>query len=58
VTFDGEVEQASDGRWIAEVRGFPEVLAYGESREDALANARVLATRALAECLDDGDTAM
>jgi predicted RNase H-like HicB family nuclease len=52
-----EPEQASDGRWVAEVPGFPGVLAYGESREEALENARVLAHRVLAECLDEGDTA-
>lgn len=50
-----EPERQSDGRWTAEVPGFPAVLAFGDSREEALANARVLALRAWAELLDDGD---
>ena len=52
-----EPEQEGDGRWIAEVPDFPGVVAFGDSREDALTNARLLAHRVLADCLDEGDTA-
>jgi predicted RNase H-like HicB family nuclease len=57
VNLSVELEQESDGRWIAEVRDLPGVLAYGESREDALAHVQALALRVLAERLDHGETA-
>jgi len=31
-----EVEREDDGRWIAEVTELPGVLAYGQSREEAI----------------------
>ena len=46
-----EVEQEEDGRWIAEVPELPGVLAYGHSREHAIARAEALALRVLAEGL-------
>ncbi|NOT02382.1 MAG: type II toxin-antitoxin system HicB family antitoxin [Phycisphaerales bacterium] len=51
-----EVEQEQDGRWIAEVPELPGVLAYGQSREHAIANAEALALRVLAERLENGET--
>jgi predicted RNase H-like HicB family nuclease len=39
ITFKVEVEQEEeeeDGRWLAEVRGLPGVLAYGTSQEAAV----------------------
>lgn len=50
-----EVEQEDDGRWIAEVPDLPGVLAYGASREQAIANAEALAFRVLAERLENGE---
>jgi len=47
-----ECEQESDGRWLAEVPQLPGVLAYGVTREDAMAKAQVLALRVIAERLD------
>ena len=40
-----EIEQEADGRWIGEVPELPGVLAYGPSREQAIANAEALALR-------------
>ncbi len=40
-----EYEQEADGRWLAEVPQLPGVLAYGDSANDALAKAEVLALR-------------
>src|SRR3989442_15120638 len=40
-----ELEREDDGRWIAEVVALPGVLAYGATREEALAKAEVLALR-------------
>ena len=50
-----ELEQEADGRWIAEVVAFPGVLAYGHTREKALAKAEVLALRVLADRLENGE---
>ena len=50
-----EVEQETDGRWIAEVPELSGVLVYGDSRERAIANAEALALRVLAERLENGE---
>jgi len=54
--FKVELEQETDGRWIAEVAELPGVLAYGESRQKALAAAEALALRVIAERLEQGET--
>lgn len=43
MVFDVELEQEEDGRWIAEVVGLPGVLAYGATREEAMAKVQTLA---------------
>jgi predicted RNase H-like HicB family nuclease len=50
-----EIEQEQDGRWIADVVDLPGVLAYGQTRDEAIANAKVLALRVLAERIEHGD---
>lgn len=50
-----EIEQETDGRWIAEVPELPGTLAYGESRERAIANVEALAFRVMAERLENGE---
>ena len=50
-----ELEQETDGRWIAEVVALPGVLAYGDTREKALAQAEALALRVLADRLENGE---
>jgi predicted RNase H-like HicB family nuclease len=52
-----ELDRETDGRWLAEVPDLPGVLAYGESREQALAHAQALALRVLAERLEHGEAA-
>lgn len=52
-----EIEIEADGRWLAEVPQLPGVLAYGVSRDDAMAKAQVLALRVLAERLENGEAA-
>jgi predicted RNase H-like HicB family nuclease len=47
-----EAECEDDGRWLAEVPQIPGVLAYGASRDEALARAQVLALRVLAERIE------
>jgi predicted RNase H-like HicB family nuclease len=50
-----ETEQEDDGRWIAEVPELAGVLAYGATREEAMARAQALALRVLAEQLEHGE---
>lgn len=49
MNFRIEIEQEDDGRIIAEIPTLPGVLAYGQSREEAIARAKALALRVLAE---------
>jgi predicted RNase H-like HicB family nuclease len=51
-----ECEREDDGRWLAEVPQLPGVLAYGDSKNDAMAKAQVLALRVLAERLESNET--
>lgn len=50
-----EVEQENDGRWIAEVPDLPGVLAYGQTRQEAIDRAQSLSLRVLADRLDHGE---
>jgi len=50
-----ETEQEEDGRWIAEVPELPGVLAYGTSHDQAVAYAKALALRVIAERLEHGE---
>ena len=54
--FRVEIEREEDGRWIAEVPALPGVMVYGQSREEAMAHAEVLALRVLADRLEHGET--
>jgi predicted RNase H-like HicB family nuclease len=56
VNFDIECEREDDGRWLAEVPQLPGVLAYGTTRDEAMAKAQVLALRVIAERLEHGET--
>lgn len=51
-----EVEQEDDGRWLAEVPALPGVLAYGQTRAEAVEHVQALALRVLADRLDHGET--
>ena len=53
--FQVEVEREEDGRWIAEVRELPGALAYGGTRDQAVAHAQALALRILADRLEHGE---
>ncbi len=54
--FQIECEQEDDGRWIAEVVGIPGVLVYGKTADEAMSKAEILALRALAERLEQGES--
>jgi hypothetical protein len=48
VTFTVETEQETDGRWIAEIAQIPGALAYGSTRDEAIAHVEALGLRVLA----------
>ncbi len=50
-----EIDREDDGRWLAEVPDLPGVLAYGASRDAAVAKAESLALRVLADRLEHGE---
>jgi predicted RNase H-like HicB family nuclease len=50
-----EIEREADGRWIAEVLELPGCLAYGSTQADALAKAKALALRVLADRMEHGE---
>jgi predicted RNase H-like HicB family nuclease len=50
-----EVEQEEDGRWLAEVPELSGVLAYGQTRAEAIDRAKALALRVIADRLDHGE---
>jgi predicted RNase H-like HicB family nuclease len=55
MNFTLECEQEDDGRWLAEVLELPGALAYGGSKDSAMAKAEALALRVLAERLEHGE---
>jgi predicted RNase H-like HicB family nuclease len=44
-----------DGRWWADIESMPGVMAYGDTRELAIAAVRALALRVAADCIDHGE---
>jgi predicted RNase H-like HicB family nuclease len=50
-----EIEREDDGRWIAEIPELHGVMAYGDSRNEAISKAEALALRVLADRLEHGE---
>ena len=50
-----ETEREADGRWLAEVLEIVGALTYGPTREQAIARAKALALRVIAERLELGE---
>ena len=50
-----EFEREEDGRRIAEVMDLPGVMAYGPSRDQAMAAVQALALRVIADRIDHGE---
>ena len=55
MTFQIEVDRETDGRWIAEVADLSGVLAYGHTRDEAMARVQALALRVIAERLENNE---
>jgi predicted RNase H-like HicB family nuclease len=51
-----EFEQEQDGRWIAEIRSLPGVLAYGSTRREAESRVEALALRVIADRIEREST--
>ena len=49
------VGREEDGRWWADIESMPGVMAYGETRDSAVAAVRALALRVAADCIDHGE---
>ena len=47
-----EIEREVDGRWIAEIPSLPGVLAYGKTKQLALARVKALALRVIADRIE------
>ncbi len=52
-----EVEREEDGRWIAEVPALPGSMAYGTTKEEAIAKVEALVLRVLADKIEHGEAA-
>lgn len=50
-----EIEQETDGRWIAEIPQVPGAMAYGMERDEAISKVEALALRVLADRLEQGE---
>ena len=56
MTFTVETEQETDGRWIAEIAQIPGAMAYGATRDEAIARVEALGLRVLAERIEQGES--
>jgi predicted RNase H-like HicB family nuclease len=50
-----EVEQEDDGRWLTEVPELPGVMAYGQTRQEAIERVQALALRVVADKIEHGE---
>ncbi len=50
-----EVEREEDGRWLTEIPELPGVMAYGKTRDEAVAKVKALALRVMADRLEHGE---
>jgi predicted RNase H-like HicB family nuclease len=51
-----EVDEETDGRFIAEVPDLPGLMAYGQSREEAISKVEALALHAIADRIENGES--
>ena len=49
------VDLEIDGSWIAEIESLPGVMAYGNTKEEAIAKAQALTLRVEADKLENGE---
>ena len=51
-----EIGREDDGRWIAEIPQLPGVMAYGKTRQEAIAKVEALALRVVADQTEERKT--
>lgn len=51
-----ELEQETDGRWIAEIDELDGVLVYAETRDEAIKKVKILALQVIADRLENGES--
>lgn len=51
-----EIDREDDGRWIAEIAELPGVMAYGKTRQEAIAKVEALALRVVADQMEERKT--
>lgn len=56
MNFRIEIEREEDGRWIAEIAELPGVMAYGKTRQEAIAKVEALALRVVADQTEERKT--
>ena len=49
ITYSVDVEQETDGRWIAEIADLPGVMVYGATADEVRAKVQALALRVVAD---------
>ena len=52
ISYKIECELEADGRWIAEISDIPGAMAYGETRDNAIAKVQALALRIAADKIE------
>jgi predicted RNase H-like HicB family nuclease len=50
-----EIDRERDGRWIADIPALPGVIVYGATRDQAIAKAKALALRVIADEIEHGE---
>jgi predicted RNase H-like HicB family nuclease len=50
-----DLDREEDGRWIAEALELPGVMAYGQTREEAISNTERLAIEVIADRIAHGE---
>jgi len=55
MNFNIEYEQEEDERWLAELVGLPGILTYGNTADEAMTKAEILALKVLIEKLEQGE---
>ena len=53
-----EFDREEDGRWIAEIRKLPGVMAYGKTRQEAQRKVYAIALRTLADKVERGNSSV
>jgi len=57
-SFTIAMEQETDGRWIAEIAALPGAMAYGDTKEETIANVEAVAFRVIADQIERAKVGM